>query len=100
MSINDLRGKKSRKTEKVRAKMVFFSPETPVLLPKRPKKGSFLLSVRFFGAGQAVFGLDGEELALLSGSKLFRAKIENSQPDPSNRGQIWAFEGHVHFSLK
>jgi len=96
----DLRGEKSRKTEKGLAKVSFFSLETPVFLPKRPKKGPFLLSVRFSGAGQAVFGLDGEELALISGSKLFRAKIEHPLPDPAKRGQNWTFEGLVHFSLR
>jgi hypothetical protein len=62
------------KTGNTRKKMVFFSQATPIFLPKRPQKGPFLLSVRFLIQAQATFGIDGEELALISGITPFWAK--------------------------
>ena len=49
---NDGEAKEPRKTEKVRQKVVFFLLKTLVFLAKRPKKGSFLLSVRFYEGRQ------------------------------------------------
>jgi len=39
--------------------MLFFRAHPPIFLPKRPKKSSFLLSVRFWRAAQAGLGVDG-----------------------------------------
>jgi hypothetical protein len=51
--------------------MVFSRRGPPVFLPKRPKKGPFLLSVRFFGVAKAVLGLDGEELTQILEHQLY-----------------------------
>jgi hypothetical protein len=47
--INGLQGKEPQKTGKIQNKMVFIRRGPPVFLPKRPKKGPFLLSVRILG---------------------------------------------------
>ena len=51
--------------------MVFLGRGPPIFLPKRPKKGPFLLSVRFLEAGLAVLLLDGEEFTQISKNTLF-----------------------------
>jgi len=63
---------------------VLFPPtETPVFLPKRTKRGHFLLSVRFFWRDGAVLDLDGVPLTEFSEITLFQAqnrKIEMPHP--------------------
>jgi hypothetical protein len=63
------------KTGKTQNKMILIRRGPPVFLPKRPKKGPFLLSVRFLGVSQAILGLDGEELTQISKNSLFAFKI-------------------------
>ncbi len=55
---------------------MFFSwPKTPVFLPKRPKNGLFLLSVRFLEGVGGPLGIDGKELTKVSETALFWEKI-------------------------
>jgi hypothetical protein len=60
LSDNNMQNKKTQKREKVQNKMLFFRAHPPVSLPKRPKTGPFLLSVRFSKAAEALLGIDGE----------------------------------------
>ena len=54
---------------------VFFSPApTPVFLPKRPKTGLFLLSVRFCKGAGGALDVDGELLAKVYEIALFRLR--------------------------
>jgi hypothetical protein len=66
---------KPLKREKWQNKVLFLWRQPLDFLPKRPKNGSFLLSVRFFGRSHLVFDLDGEEFIWMSPNALFWAKI-------------------------
>jgi len=50
LKFNRLRDHNLRKNEKLQNKVTFSSPKTSVLLPNRPKKRLFFLSVRFLSA--------------------------------------------------
>jgi hypothetical protein len=54
--------KTPQKREKVQNKMSFFRVHPPVFLPKRSKRGLFLLSVRICAGGKGWLAIDGEQL--------------------------------------
>jgi hypothetical protein len=62
---NGLQRKKTRKSEKVQKKVLFFLREPPVLLPKRPKNGLFFLSILRLDPSRAVLDVVGEEFTLV-----------------------------------
>ena len=77
------------KTGNTRKKMVFFSQATPIFLPKRPQKGPFFAVSTFLIQALAIFGIDGEELALISGIRPFWGEAWNSL-SPSGRASSTA----------
>jgi len=61
--------------------MLFFLGETPIFLPKLPKKGLFLLSVRFYKVVKGRLGVDGEKLT----------KNSETTPFPLRLGRLRVF---------
>jgi hypothetical protein len=83
------RARKPQKTEKTQNKMLFLRRGPPVFLPKRPKKGPFLLSVRFLEGVHAPYGLDGEELTQISENRHFSGKRAKSPARPPDGAEIF-----------
>jgi hypothetical protein len=72
---NDLQSQKSGKIAKTQKQTRFLFRETSILLPKRPKKGLFFLSVLDKPAPLAFLVIAAEEIALISGITVFEPSI-------------------------
>jgi len=68
---NDLGQQQYQKTEKTVHKASNIFPQTPILLPKRPKKGLFFLSVLSHVAPGAFLFFAAEEVALILRNRVF-----------------------------